>query len=70
MVVRLIKKERNVMDGLMGGLSVILVILIFFIIILVFIYWNMNRKAKIEQHPPTVMCPLSSRQTKKQKRMC
>jgi len=36
------------MDGLMGGLAVILVILIFFIIALAFIYWNMNRKAKIE----------------------
>jgi len=36
------------MDGLMGGLAVVLVILILFIIALVFIYWNMSRKAKIE----------------------
>lgn len=36
------------MDGLMSGLTVILVFLIFFIIILAFIYWNISRKAKAE----------------------
>lgn len=35
------------MDGLMGGLTVVLIFLIFFIMILVFIYWNMSRKAKM-----------------------
>lgn len=35
------------MDGLMGGLTVVLIFLIFFIFILVFIYWNMTRKAKM-----------------------
>lgn len=36
------------MDGLMSGLTVLLVFLIFFIIILAFIYWNMSRKAKMQ----------------------
>ena len=36
------------MDGLIGGLTIILVFLIFFIMILAFIYWNMSRKAKVE----------------------
>lgn len=35
------------MDGLMGGLTVVLIFLIFFIMILVFVYWNMSRKAKM-----------------------
>lgn len=34
------------MEGLMGGLTVVLVFLIFMIVVLAFIYWNMNRKAK------------------------
>lgn len=34
------------MDGLMTGLTIILVFLIFIIMILAFVYWNMNRKAK------------------------
>jgi len=37
------------MDGLMGGLTIILVFLIFFIMILAFIYWNMSRKARMEE---------------------
>lgn len=37
------------MEGLMGGLTVILVFLIFMIVVLAFIYWNMNRKAKKEE---------------------
>ncbi len=37
------------MEGLMGGLTVVLVFLIFMIVVLAFIYWNMNRKAKKEE---------------------
>lgn len=33
----------------MGGLTVVLVFLIFMIVVLAFIYWNMNRKAKKEE---------------------
>lgn len=36
------------MEGLMSGLTVVLFFLIFMIIVLAFIYWNMNRKAKKE----------------------
>ena len=37
------------MEGLMGGLTVVLVFFIFMIVVLAFIYWNMNRKAKKEE---------------------
>lgn len=37
------------MEGLMSGLTVVLVFLIFMIVVLAFIYWNMNRKAKKEE---------------------
>lgn len=37
------------MDNLMSGLTVILVMLVFFIIILGFIYWYMGRKSKKQQ---------------------
>ena len=37
------------MEGLMGGLKVVLVFLIFMIVVLAFIYWNINRKAKKEE---------------------
>lgn len=37
------------MDNLMSGLTVILVMLVFFIIILGFIYWYMSRKSKKQQ---------------------
>ena len=36
------------MEGLMSGLTVILIFLIFFIIILLFIYWVMSRNAKMK----------------------
>lgn len=48
------------MDGLMGGLTIILVFLIFFIMILAFIYWNMSRKARMEEEKKESVVPGTS----------
>ena len=38
------------MEGLMGGLTIVLVFLVFFILVLVFIYWKMSKKEKEEEN--------------------